>query len=102
MDIGQLDKLFQEYGYEAKEKNASYRVYVLNQGMYHGAEVVVLDESDVERTREQYSKLGYHVKEQRFTTINEAENYLFSGFFNTQTTKSDIRKRYLAYIIHSA
>lgn len=65
--------------------------------MYHGAEIVVLDESDVEQTREQYSKLGYHVKEQRFLTIDEAENYLFSGFFNTQTTKSDIEKRYLDY-----
>lgn len=97
MDVKQLDELFQEYGYEAKEKNASYQVYVLNQGMYHGAEVVVLDESDVEQTREQYSKLGYHVKEQRFLTIDEAENYLFSGFFNTQTTKSDIEKRYLDY-----
>lgn len=55
MNVKQLDELFQEYGYEAKEKNASYQVYVLNQGMYHGAEVVVLDESDVEQTREQYS-----------------------------------------------
>lgn len=36
MDVKQLDELFQEYGYEAKEKNASYQVYVLNQGMYHG------------------------------------------------------------------
>lgn len=97
MNVEQLDNLFQEYGYEAKEKNALYRVYVLNQGMYHGAEVVVLDDCDVEQIREQYSKLGYHVKKQRFLTIDEAETYLFSGFFNTQTTESDINKRYSEY-----
>ena len=97
MNVELLDNLFHEYGYEAKEKKASYRVYVLNQGMYHGAEIVALDDSDVERTLEQYSKLGYHAKEQRFKTIEEAENYLFRGFFNTQTTESDIKKRYSDY-----
>ena len=97
MNVEELDKLFHEYGYEAKEKNASYRVYVLNQGMYHGAEVVVLDDYNADRTLEQYSKLGYHAKKQRFKTVDEAENYLFSGFFNTQTTESDINKRYSDY-----
>ncbi|MBR1499635.1 MAG: hypothetical protein IJ615_08440 [Bacteroidaceae bacterium] len=97
MNVEQLDNLFHEYGYEAKEKNASYRVYVLNQGMYHGAEVVVLDDCDVERTLEQYSRLGYHAKKQEFKSIDDAENYLFCGFFNTQTTESDINKRYSEY-----
>lgn len=36
MDVKQLDILFHEYGYEAKELNTSYRVYVLNQGMHPG------------------------------------------------------------------
>lgn len=97
MNVEQLDNLFHEYGYEAKEKNVSYRVYVLNQGMYHGAEVVVLDDCDVERTLEQYSRLGYHAKKQEFKSIDDAENYLFCGFFNTQTTESDINKRYSEY-----
>ena len=60
MDVKQLDILFHEYGYEAKELNTSYRVYVLNQGMYHGAEVVMLDDSNVDQVLAQYSKLGYH------------------------------------------
>lgn len=57
MDVKQLDILFHEYGYEAKELNTSYRVYVLNQGMYHGAEVVMLDDSNVDQVLAQYSKL---------------------------------------------
>lgn len=35
MNVNDLDNLFQEYGYDVKEKTASYRVYLLNQGMYH-------------------------------------------------------------------
>ena len=97
MDVKQLDILFHEYGYEAKELNTSYRVYVLNQGMYHGAEVVVLDDSNVDQVLAQYSKLGYHAKKQKFDTIEMAEYYLFSGFFNIQTTESDIKKRYNDY-----
>lgn len=97
MNVAQLDKLFQEYGYEAKEQHNSYRVYVLNQGMYHGAEIIVLDDGNVDHILAQYSKLGYHAKEQRFKSVEEAEYYLFKGFFNTQTTQLDINKRYSDY-----
>lgn len=97
MNVELLDNLFHEYGYEAKEKQTSYRVYVLNQGMYHGAEVLALDDNDVSQIASQYSKLGYHAKVQRFKTIEDAESYLFSGFFNTQTTENDINKRYSDY-----
>lgn len=97
MDIKQLDELFRIYGYEVKEHKSSYAVYVLNQGMYHGAEVIVFDNSDVESVLAQYSKLGYHAKKQEFKTIEEAELYLFSGFFNIKTTEFDITRRYSEY-----
>lgn len=32
MNVEHLDSLFQEYGYDVKEKTTSYRVYLLNQG----------------------------------------------------------------------
>lgn len=97
MDIQQLDNLFSAYGYEVKEHETSYVVYVLNQGMYHGAEVLVLDDSNVNHIIDQYSKLGYHAKEQRFKSVEQAERYLFGGFFNIQTTESDITRRYSDY-----
>lgn len=94
MNVGELDRLFQIYGYDVKETNASYRVYLLNQGMYHGAEIQVMDETDAAPICARYSKLGYHAKEQHFKSVNEAEDYLFRGFFNTQTTSYDIERRY--------
>lgn len=94
MNVEVLDSLFQEYGYIVKETTNSYRVYLLNQGMYHGAEILMMDDSDPNPILEKYSKLGYHAKKQIFKTIENAEEYLFSGFFNTQTTAFDIERRY--------
>lgn len=98
MDIISLDKLFEAYGYEIKEQSEDYRVYLLNQGMYHGAEIQILNKDTYASSiLERYSKLGYHAKLQEFKSIEEAENYLFNGFFNTQTTKYDINRRYTEF-----
>ena len=97
MNFEQLDYLFENYGYEAKELNDTYRVYVLNQGMYHGAEILLMNNIDASTILERYSKLGYHAKLQNFTSVEQAEDYLFNGFFNTQTTVNDINRRYDAF-----
>lgn len=95
MNTKELDKLFQEYGYDVKETTSAYRVYLLNQGMYHGAEIQIMDNSmDAAPIIERFSRLGYHAKKQQFASVEQAENYLFDGFFNTQTTINDINRRY--------
>lgn len=95
IDINVLDNLFRTYGYEVRELSPSLnRVYLLNQGMYHGAEVQIMDGTDPDTILDRFSKLGYHAKLQMFRTIEDAENYLFEGFFNTKTTENDITRRY--------
>lgn len=94
MNIESLDKLFGQYGYIHKEHNDSVCVYLLNQGMYHGAEVVSLDGTEQHDIVERYSKLGYSTKLQHFKTVHEVEDYLFTGFFNPKTTEADIKRRY--------
>lgn len=94
LDTKELNTLFSKYGYIVKEQTESYHVYLLNQGMYHGAEVVLFDDFDPTSVLERYSKLGYSTKRQCFANVNEAEEYLFRGFFNTATTAFDISRRY--------
>ena len=36
-----LDRLFLQYGYVLQEKREACRVYLLRQGMYYGAEIVI-------------------------------------------------------------
>lgn len=94
MQIELLDKLFEQYGYVHKEHNDSVCVYLLNQGMYHGAEVISLDDTDQSHIVSRYSALGYSTKLQHFKSVEEAEKYLFTGFFNPNATKADINRRY--------
>lgn len=95
MNSQYLDKLFAQYGYEIKTCSDSHRVYLSHQGMYHGAEIVVLDNRfDYSKLQASYSSLGYACKVHTFNTYDEAENYLFSGFFGTQFTSARIRQRY--------
>lgn len=94
MNTSQLDSLFCQYGYELKEKTLSYRVYLLHQGMYYGAEILMLDESDATDIQKRYSRLGYSAKIQHFANVKQAESYLFKGFFKTEYTTVAIQHRY--------
>lgn len=94
IDITQLDNLFTEYGYMLQDSNDSCRVYLLRQGMYYGAEIVIFDNSDQSALQDEYSKAGFSVKIQRFRDLIEAEEYLFQGFFKTDVSKLEIRQRY--------
>ncbi len=94
IDISQLDNLFAEYGYTLQDSNKSCRVYLLRQGMYYGAEIVIFDNSDQSALQNEYSKAGFSVKIQHFKNIEEAEEYLFRGFFKTDVSKLEIRRRY--------
>lgn len=95
MDIKKLDAVFEKYGYELKHPSSNYRIYVLPQGMYYGAEIVPINtDEDLSTITEQYSKLGYACKINNFTDEKAAEDYLFKGFFQTQLANKKIEKRY--------
>lgn len=94
MNTSELDILFKQYGYELKEQTDSYRIYLLHQGMYYGAEILMLDDSDFHDLQKRYSKLGYSTKVQHFSNTGQAEDYLFKGFFKTEFTTLSIQHRY--------
>ena len=94
MNISELDRLFWQYGYLLQEQRESCRVYLLRQGMYYGAEIVIFDGSDQQELYNEYSGSGFSVKRQHFKSIAEAEEYLFRGFFKTEISRLEIESRY--------
>ena len=94
LNIDELDVLFEQYGYTLQEQRESCRVYLLRQGMYYGAEIVIFDESDQKELAKGYADSGFSVKKQRFHSIAEAEEYLFRGFFKTDVSQLEIEGRY--------
>lgn len=94
LSIEELDCLFQQYGYSLQEKREDCRVYLLRQGMYYGAEIVIFDNSEQEELAKGYSGAGFSVKRQHFKSIDEAEEYLFRGFFKAEVSSMEIKSRY--------
>lgn len=90
----ELDSLFIQYGYSLQEQHDAYRVYLLRQGMYYGAEIVIFDGSEQPEVVANYAASGFSVKQQRFKSIDEAEEYLFKGFFKTNESRMEIESRY--------
>lgn len=98
MNIKKLDEVFERYGYELKHPSPNYRIYVLPQGMYYGAEIVPINtDEDLSHITEKYSKLGYACKINNFADEKAAEDYLFKGFFQTKLADKKIEKRYSVF-----
>lgn len=93
LNIEELDRLFEQYGYTIQERRDACRVYLLRQGMYYGAEIVIFDESEQRELANEYSGAGFSVKRQHFRSIEEAEEYLFRGFFKTDVSRLEIESR---------
>lgn len=94
INIGELDSLFIQYGYTLQETRDSCRVYLLRQGMYYGAEIVIFDGSEQAELAKGYADSGFSVKRQYFNSIEDAEEYLFKGFFKTEVSRMEIESRY--------
>ena len=94
LNIEELDSLFAQYGYALQDQREQCRVYLLRQGMYYGAEIVIFDGSEQQELANEYSGLGFSVKRQHFKSIEEAEEYLFKGFFKTDVSRMEIKSRY--------
>lgn len=92
--IEELDRLFLQYGYTLQDRHESCRVYLLRQGMYYGAEIVIFDDSEQQELYNEYSGAGFSVKRQHFNSLEEAEEYLFRGFFKTEVSRLEIQSRY--------
>lgn len=94
INIEELDSLFIQYGYTIQERRESCRVYLLRQGMYYGAEIVIFDGSEQTELALGYAESGFSVQRQYFNSIEEVEEYLFSGFFKTEVSRMEIESRY--------
>lgn len=95
MDKAKLDELFFGYGYTKRESTKDYVVYLLQQGMYFGAEIILYNkEIDTAAIETAYSKAGYSTHSHYFVDVAMAEDYLFKGFFQTTVDNQRIRKRY--------
>ena len=99
--VKQLDDLYVQYGYEPRnEEGRSNRVYLFTKSIYNGADIINLDdnEGNIEKLRDEYSKIGYAVKVRKFKSIDDAEETLFKDFFKAEGVIQNLRRRYEKFV----
>lgn len=95
-----VDKLFESYNYKiAKNSTKDVRIYTLQYGMYHAAEIISFDEkTDVSKFKIEFSELGYATEIKCIKNIDELEEYLFEGFFIKTPLGNELKNRYKNFV----
>ncbi|KLT67094.1 NACHT domain-containing NTPase [Pedobacter sp. BMA] len=91
-----IDKLFESYNYKiSRSSTDAVRIYTLQYGMYHAAEIISFDEeTDVSKYKSEYSEAGYATELKIIKNIEEVEEYLFEGFFIKTPLGHELKSRY--------
>jgi len=97
--INDLDNLFKSYNYVISSKsNDKVRIYTLRYGMYHAAEIVLLDDNfDASKIKAEYSELGYATEIKKLKNA-DIEEYLFEGFFIKTPLGNELKNRYTQFV----
>ncbi len=98
--LNEIDKLFESYNYKtAKNSTQDVRIYTLQYGMYHAAEIISFDEkTDVSKFKNEFSELGYATEIKVVKNIEEVEEYLFEGFFIKTPLGNELKNRYKNFV----
>jgi len=98
--IEKLDGLFKSYNYSVSIKsNSDVRIYTLRYGMYHAAEILLINENfDPKEIKSEYSELGYATEIRPLKDIENIEEYLFEGFFIKTPLGNELKTRYKQFV----
>lgn len=98
--IEKLDNLFKSYNYSvSKKSNSEVRIYTLRYGMYHAAEILLLnDDFDPKTIKSEFSDLGYATEVKTLRDIENIEEYLFEGFFIKTPLGNELKTRYNQFV----
>ncbi|MCB0402966.1 MAG: NACHT domain-containing protein [Flavobacteriales bacterium] len=98
--IEKLDELFKSYNYSVSSKsNSEVRIYTLRYGMYHAAEILLINENfDPKEVKSEFSELGYATEIRPLKDIENIEEYLFEGFFIKTPLGNELKTRYKQFV----
>ena len=99
ININDIDDLYKKYGYIIKKPTEDVRIYIFQQGVYYGVDIFPLKaDADTEQLKQSYAKSGYASRVTSYSSLAEAEEKLYNGFFSFTQTEKRIKERYHDYI----
>lgn len=97
-----LVELFKRYGFDYKGNSSGngFYAFTYKSGFFHNAEFVYIKSADrveLENKQDELKRLGFSTKLSLFTSMEEIENTLFTGFFDVVDWIRRIKKEYVDY-----
>jgi nucleoside-triphosphatase THEP1 len=99
LDIHQLTKIYEAYGFEVEEAPNDIAVYAYRRSRYFGVDIIPLSTGQsimkvVEQLKTDYSNSGYATTIKNIVSVDEAKDELFKSFFSFDATRSRLQRRY--------
>ena len=100
MEVSQLDILYEKYGFKTiRTKTEGIRVYALRTGYFLNADIVKLsNDVDLNSVKRDLEELGYACTTRSYSTLAQAENELFDGFFATEGHRKRLISEYKKFV----
>ena len=101
-DLTLLDNLYKLYRFEILPiKNESIRAYAYTSKYFSNADIILLnnniEKSTIASVTESVSKLGFAINIRNYSSIEEAEQKLFEGFFDIENSLRILKNSYTDY-----
>lgn len=96
MNPADLDGLYEGYRFDRlRTKAEGVRAYGLTSGYFVNADIVPVEPgADVEAAKADLEAAGYACTVRRYTSLEDAEEHLFSGFFAAESSRLRLRQDY--------
>lgn len=95
-----LDHIYHAYGFrKANVKSKTVKVYTYDTGYFHNADVVASPNNleEANSIKKEFENAGYSSQIRQYTSIKDAEDALFDGFFAIKETKKELLSQYQEY-----
>lgn len=96
IDKRKIKAAYERYGFcEKTTTQKNVMAFSIRTGHYHNADIIPLtDDADVTPSLQEFQNQGYACQARHYSSLEEIESALFSGFFNLEATRYRLNKDY--------
>lgn len=99
-ELKELKEIYKRYGFTLSKsyQNETVLVFTLKNGYFDNADIVNFgNDAETERAFKEFSEIGYACTVRKFTSLIQAEEQLFKGFFSVDSTLDRLKNDYTKF-----
>ncbi len=98
MNLDKIEKIYNIYGFESREKKEDYIVFLFSHGYFRNVEIVHSQHFNIENIEKKYQQLKYPVNVVKFESLEKINADLFNGFFLVSELSHRLQKQYKQFV----